>query len=233
MIQATSGNEVLASLRRREAAAPSVSVPFTGRPVGVRWLGRTYSCVPDAVYPWDPDVVRAIWRFDPSARPIWVKDIFQVPLEDSDAHRVIVYGRHGIARKIENLRGLEPLQVEMPSMPVLGLRFDAPNYEPVRWFDRLAPGKYPEAPGAYLPFDFEFAKWLEMTRMPHDEALWVKTFVTDKQVRELERKRQRDDMHNYLMREVRKFTSKILENTSEVEMMERERWRRSLNRSTR
>lgn len=166
---------------------PSLQMPvrdsFHSAP-GWRDLGTYYSCVPDAVYPWDPVVMRRIREFAPDAVPLWIKWVFRSPEDESDPH-VEVYGRHGLGRVLDKGRTETfPFHVTMPTMPSQGLYFKKPNNI---WFIHDgAPNKRPELPGNYLPFDdtildraWESAIGMRMSDEEYTAYL-KKKFVTDK-----------------------------------------------------
>jgi len=126
---------------------------------GYREIGMFYSCVPDPVYPWDPKVVREIWKFAPDAVPMWVQWVFMSPQETGNPE-IVVFGRHALGRSIKNQRAyLEPFRVHMPTMPCQGLKFDRPNDI---WFIHQGlmgqHPKYKDLPGDYLPFDSDLVK---------------------------------------------------------------------------
>jgi len=62
-------------------------------------LGETYSCVESEMYPWDPEIVRAIRSFCPDYVPVWMRTAYLSP----DKREVVVAGRHVIARSVRNL----------------------------------------------------------------------------------------------------------------------------------
>lgn len=119
---------------------------------GFREIGWMCQVIPDAMYPWDPDVVRRIREFVPDVVPLWVQWVFLSP-SDTGAPEPVVFGRHALGRSLKHQRGwLPPFKVAMPSgWP--GLKFERPN---LFWFlhegANLNP-KYRDLPGSYLPFD--------------------------------------------------------------------------------
>ena len=119
---------------------------------GWREIDVAYSCIPDPVYPWDPQVMRAILEFAPDAVPMWVHWVFLSPSETGNPE-VVVFGRHALGRRIRNLTSeLEPFRCAMPTMPSQGLSFERPNRI---WFihEGSPNPKYPDLPGTFLPFD--------------------------------------------------------------------------------
>lgn len=136
------------------AGGPKVTVPrrdsFHTAP-GFRELGWLCQVIPDATYPWDPDVVRRIQEFVPDVVPLWVQWVFLSP-SDTGNPEVVVFGRHALGRSLRNQRGWLPeFKVSMPSTWP-GLKFGRPN---LFWFlhDGVNTSKYRDLPGNYLPFD--------------------------------------------------------------------------------
>lgn len=120
---------------------------------GYREIGMFYTCVPDVQYPWDPTIMKEIWRFAPDAIPMWVQWVFLGPKERGE--HIEVFGRHALGRKIWHPNyDLTPFHCEMPSFPCQGLSFEKPNYI---WFvhegAKLNDGKYKDLPGNFLGFD--------------------------------------------------------------------------------
>lgn len=89
-------------------------------------LGMEFTCIPDSVNPWTPEVLKAIWVFDPTVVPLWIRWKFRrYDTENSD---VVVFGRHGIGRHVDNPHHpLIPFNCEMPNMPCQGVTFKRPN----------------------------------------------------------------------------------------------------------
>lgn len=135
---------------------PSLRVKFADSPYtapGWRELGVEYSCIPDAAYPWDPQVMREVWKYAPDAVPLWVRWAFLSPQETGNP-KVTVFGRHGLGRHIDDLHSdLDGFRCEMPDMPCQGVRFKKPNRI---WFihqGKMTRDRNAALPGEYLPFD--------------------------------------------------------------------------------
>lgn len=137
---------------------------------GWRELGVEYSCIPDAQYPWDPDVMREIRKIVPDAIPMWVRWAFLSPREKGDLY-VKVFGRHAIGRCIRNLGASQsPFRCEMPTMPCQGLWFRRPNRI---WFIHQGPmsyGRDASLPGEYQPFDGFLLKKIEDTAVDFNQT---------------------------------------------------------------
>ncbi|NIN66111.1 MAG: hypothetical protein GTO63_15735 [Anaerolineae bacterium] len=120
---------------------------------GYRYIGMFYTCVPDALYPWDPKLVKLIQEFAPDTVPMWVHWVFRTP-RDIENEQDVVFGRHALGRVIKPARtDLVPFHCEMPTMPCQGLTFERPN---AIWFIHQGDSprdEYLDLPGAYLPFD--------------------------------------------------------------------------------
>src|SRR5262245_11111658 len=108
----------------------SLVLPIRDSPAtapGWREVAVEYTCVPDACYPWDPEVLKAIQTFCPDVAPLWVRWVFLSPRSDA-GEQLVIFGRHGIGRRVSNPRAaLYPLHCPMPELPCKGLRFSQPN----------------------------------------------------------------------------------------------------------
>lgn len=214
-----------------QLAVPSV-LPSSRVPVrdsfytapGYREIGMFYSCVPDPAYPWDPGVVREIWKWAPDAVPMWVHWVFLSPQETGNP-KIEIFGRHAIGRVIKNQRGyLEPFRVHMPSMPCQGLSFERPNDI---WFIHQGPmgmhPKYKDLPGDYLPFDYDLARKVEsysegfkMTEAEYRAHL-EKQMIVDPIKREMLRVGQIRDQKAYKNRDLHRYVDKLYDQVSDVE----------------
>ncbi len=141
---------------------------------GFRQVAMEYTCVPDAVYPWDARLMKKIWEFAPDAVPMWVNWVFRTPQDEEDPHDV-VFGRHALGRVIRPARSdLIPFQCAMPDMPCQGIRFKRPN---AIWFihqDEAPKEKNVDLPGDYLPFDMGLVmkawdSWAEASNQTEEE----------------------------------------------------------------
>lgn len=132
--------------------APTVSLPIrdsidTAR--GYRMIDELWTCIPDAVYPWDADNLQMIREFAPDTIPLWRLSVFFAP----NTRKVVVFGRHALGRHISRPGyDLSPFECSMPTMPCLGISFPRPNKI---WFvhEGNRNRDYPDIPGTYLPFD--------------------------------------------------------------------------------
>jgi hypothetical protein len=159
--------------RRRNAQAlnrrmPTYSMPLRDtatRAPGWLFVGEHYSCIPDAQYPWDPAVVKAIQEFCPDAVPILIKSLWQRSWSETSPLDHMQLVRHGIARCVRDpLMATHQFYCEMPA------NHDGrvPNYIEVNWYDRANRPWGHDLPGEYLPFDWELYYAL---RMGYEDSL--------------------------------------------------------------
>lgn len=194
---------------------PTLNVPVADsfwNATGYREIDVEYTCVPDPAYPWDPAIMKQIWEFAPEAVPLWVRWVF---MNDND--HVVVFGRHGLGRKIRGLRS-DPheFQCAMPQMPSHGLRFERPNliwfiHEGVKSRDANA-----SMPGEYLPFDRtllwkarESSLGFSMTEKEYKEHLWKEMWLNPKAQHDAAKKDHADDMEAR-RREIAPYVAKQL-----------------------
>jgi hypothetical protein len=160
-----------AAFRQAQRRMPAVSVPVADSEwtaPGYVHVGHFYSCVPDACYPWDPTVLRAIREhIDPYAMPIVIRSVWRYSnyheLGRIDGAMTLV--RHGLARAVPDLGRTERQNFfcEMPSTPVTGLKIPGlpwsacrPNQIWDNWYDKTDRPWGMDLPGAYLPFDWDY-----------------------------------------------------------------------------
>lgn len=144
---------------------PTYSMPLRDsvtRAPGWLFAGEQYTCVPDAQYPWDPAVVKAIREFCPDAQPILIKSLWQRSWSESSPLDTMMLVRHGIARSVRDpIQRPHYFQCEMPSVKT-GVSLTRPNYIEVNWYDRENRPWGHDLPGSYLPFDWELYHCLRM-----------------------------------------------------------------------
>lgn len=180
---------------------------------GWKEIGMELSCVPNAVYPWDKEVVAAIRRIAPDIVPVWVRWIFK----DPDG-KVVVFGRHALARvnKDKKNEGVA-WPVEMPSMPCNGMWFEAPNDELIIWQSETN-SVAEDVPGDYKPFNWELYKFVADNYKHHDVKELKKRFIDDvKAARQSEREKLAAEQ-DYIKRDLDKFVDKMLDKVSESEV---------------
>lgn len=115
-----------------------------------RVVGSETKAIADAVYPWDPAVVKAIHEFDPNVEPLFCKAVYR-----SSTGGIRVFGWHAIGSLHRDPRYRVPswaYRVMRPASGRIGL--------PATQFDlhlkdrRLPKGNGLPGGGAYLPFDW-------------------------------------------------------------------------------
>lgn len=218
-------------------ALPSFSVPIGDSDYtapGWLFLGEFYSCVPDAEYPWDPAVVRALREFCPDAIPIIIRSVWQWSNYGELGHLAepIILKRHGLARSIRDpILPIHNFHCEMPCTPYPGLLIPGrdladcrPNYIEVNWYDKeIRPHGF-DLPGAYLPFDWEFFHSLRRCDEEFSYALrhskraigpdgdpvatgLAQSLISPYKARLEERKKARAAEHGYIMRDIERYHS--------------------------
>ncbi len=191
---------------------------------GYRTIKTEYTCIPDVAHPWDPDIVRAIWRFAPEFVPIWERRVL-LPQGVASEKEAIILGRHGLGRVVRNQRGWLPdLKVTMPSFPCQGITFGRPNDLAFLHEDELEEGQSRDLPGPYLPFDnsivwkaAEYALGFSMTEKEYREFLNESIVEEDFRQFLVARERARDDDMDARDREFQPYAQKQVDNISDVE----------------
>lgn len=183
---------------------------------GWRDLGMEISCIPDAVYPWDREVLRAVREFDPGVVPIWVRWIFLSP-QDTGEPEVVVFGRHGIARRLPR----DPKSPEPVPLQIMGFESGRPQPHPhlieFIWMgarDKRAS----DLPGAYKPFDWEMYHWMRNNYQTKSVKELVREAVfnpEDRRKAEFKKKQAEDD---YRRADLERFVNNKLSQVSEVEL---------------
>jgi hypothetical protein len=203
---------------------------------GYRTIKTEYTCIPDVAHPWDPGVMRAIWRFAPNFVPMWERRVLLPTGATSDTDAIIT-GRHALGRVIRNQRGWLPeLRVTMPTMPCQGLMFDQPNDLAFVHEDELEEGQSRDMPGPYLPFDNT------ILRKAADLAIGYS--MSEKEYREfLDQAIVQDDFEAYLGRiqdmendleaRDREFQPWAQKQTERISDVERQEFARSVGRRER
>jgi hypothetical protein len=206
---------------------PSIAVPIHDSPEnasGYCDLGMEFTCVPHPKYPWSPEILKAIWEFDPGIVPIWINWSFQVPYDDATPSRVVTFGRHAVGRYRPVLTNNVPQipRCEMPTMPCQGVRFAKPNIL-IRMFEGAPMENMPaDLPGEFVPWDWSIKKRLRQ--------LFIRDAVSSRElakqtvggIMDARRKRRaaRQAEHEDRMRDIHKFVDKKLESLSDLEIEE-------------
>ena len=141
---------------------------------GYRQVAMEYTCIPDAVYPWDARLMKKIWEFAPDTVPLWINWVFRTPRNET-GEKDVVFGRHGLGRAIRPHRSdLIPFRCAMPTMPCNGITFEQPN---AIWFIHQGDSpseKNVDLPGDYLPFNMDMVmkawdSWANASHQTEDE----------------------------------------------------------------
>lgn len=186
------------------------------RPRGWIFRGVVVSCIPDAIYPWDPAVVRELRRVDSGIVPCSVKLYYQPPYSYADRSEVM-FMRHGLALYRPHLIHSHPqFDIDMPTFAGLGVRFPRPNL----WLTTIMetptiPGT--ELPGRYVPMGWPTVSWIQdgVARGKEWERAIKRAFadgLADKQRAE----KKADDDWNYRVNEFERYADKQRENISET-----------------
>lgn len=122
-----------------------------GQHKGYAAVATEISCIPDAVYPFDPDVLRAIHVFDPRVIPLWVRRVYR----HSTTGGILVLGRHAIASHVWNPHASIDRNVYRALMPT----YRASERPTQVDFHHLGPRAGQGLCGPYLPFD-GYVSWI-------------------------------------------------------------------------
>lgn len=199
--------------------AGSVSVPLRSRAPGYRFLGIEVSCIPDSVYPWNPTVVKMIQGVAPDIVPIWTKWVFDEPVEFENPQRV-VYGRHGLARVINNLHSERHIYYcPMPSYNYGGVKLQKPAK--IELIPQGSPDqKYKDLPGAYVPFDDWFYRIVKDNYGEKTPEQLKEFYVRAPKEAHARAAAIQDAEAERKNADIQKYVNKRLESVSEVEMKE-------------
>lgn len=232
----------------RQVNSHTISVPVgSGDYDAPGWLhlGNYFSCVPDAQYPWDPAVLRAIRVFCPDAVPILVRSVFQWSNYNELGHlgEPMILVRHGMARAVRDIGIVEhPFHCEMPIHAPPGFRIPGRTLAACRpnqiwdvWHDKQIRPWSQDMPGLYLPFDWDYYYALrrgedlrikmlrESVRREDEKGQMVARGAADvtsdaDQKLHADRRHSRADDRSYAFRDIARYHSA---EESEVELKER------------
>jgi len=214
-------------LQSMQDAAPTLSVPIhdtAESAPGWRFILERYSCVPDAYYPWDPDVMRAIVGLCPDAVPITIRSVWRSSRLDGTPYDMVIV-RHGIARSIRDpIAPVHHFYCEMPSTPVSGrVRLSKPNYIELNWYDKQVRPWGFDLPGEYLPFDWELYYALARGRTGGrnlSASELRERLMSPYEAREKLRKEHAQKEAEDRNTDIQEYTSRRLERASDVEKKE-------------
>lgn len=207
-----------ARLKRLQDSAPALhgqfGTDFHTAP-GWREIGMFYSLIPDAIYPPDWKLVKAVQKLDPSLTWIWVKWVFLSP-QETGAPRLVTFGRHGIARYVADPHGeLYPMEVEGASW----FKGPKPNIFEVLFQGERRKGKGSDLPGEYQPFNDQAFAWVkDHYGAPDPETMREGIRAKRAYWEKMENKKAEE--FEYMMKDIDKYTQKQLDKISDVEMRE-------------
>src|SRR5687767_15481772 len=107
----------------RQAVSVPVGDSDATAPGYLLW-DRSYTCVPDAQYPWDRDVIRALRVKEPDVMPALCRTVLRYSnyYDQGRLGEPVVIVRHVLARAIRDPQcAVHNYPVEMPSTPLPGL----------------------------------------------------------------------------------------------------------------
>jgi hypothetical protein len=203
-----------------KAKAATLTLPWrdgaTQAP-GYREVGMFFSCIPDVEHPWNPEVVKAIWEFDPHFVPCYLKWVFLAPEDQSTHGSEVVFGRHVLARHVESpVNQLEDFECSMPPMPCQGITFKRPT---VLVNILMKPNLDSDLPGEYIEFDMSVVSWMRSkfieNTTPAEEA---RNYVASAKIANERRKEalKMDMAARY--GDVNKYITKRMQDVSDVEV---------------
>jgi hypothetical protein len=150
------------------APGTEVGFPVRSRPPG--WLVEAveFQSFPDAVYPWDPTIVKYCQKIDPRLRPLWVKLVFKRPVDDSRGWEWKVFGRHALGLKVDN-----PSTRDREKIPLLrGFRDGSPPNIVLEILEDNRPWMHEEEqgdlPGKYIKFDWFVLQGVRKLFVPYN-----------------------------------------------------------------
>lgn len=201
---------------RAEAQAETINFPERQG-----WVekGLYFTCKPNVEHPWRPEIIKAIWEFDPNVIPCWVNWVFDAPKEQSDGRQEVVFGRHVIARYVDDPQeDIDEFPCDMPTMPCQGITFKKPNRLVTVLMKK---NEQNDLPGEYIDLDWTIVEWLRASFVREQSTKELAKAYVDAARREYnKRKAQLVDEWEYRGRDLKRFVDKKLANVSEVEIKE-------------
>lgn len=206
-------------LKAMEASMPTMhgqfATDFNSAP-GWREVGMEFTCIPDALHPWDAKIVSAIRRIDPSFVPVTIRWVFLSP-HDTGNPQEEVFVRYGLARKVDDpYQVLPPMNVLMPTDNSL----PRPNKLVVIFQGPRKKEKYCDLPGDFVPFDGNILNWFYDNygiQSPEE----VMAIIEQRRKAHEQKKRSVQSEMEYIQRDIEKYAQKMLDRVSEVEIKER------------
>jgi hypothetical protein len=194
-------------------SAPTLQ--WDDRERGWRHITTLYSCVPDSIYPYDPEVLRAMQEIVPGVAPLWIRTVMLTPPEANGYREIKVFGRHGLGVLDPNCP--EDVRINVDVMPYRfphGVRFPRPNR--VKWIFQYKP-VYDDLPGRYFPFDWGAYAWVDEQFGGTDDPDADFARVMGKQARLERAAAARRAEQDYIWRDLNRFIERKREQVSELE----------------
>ena len=181
---------------------------------GWREIGMQFSCIPDAVEGWDSTVVKNIRKIDPSFVPVKINWIFMSPTDTGEPEEK-VFVRYGLARKVDDPHGeLTPLNVLMPST-LNG--WPTPNKLEVIFQGPRKKERYCDLPGEFVPLGGAVYQWFIDHYGQQDPEEVMAVIQAQREAHERKKKQLQDEI-DYMQKDLDKYTQKMLDRTSEIEL---------------
>lgn len=192
-------------------------VPVNNIAPGWHQLDMEFTCA-EGEYPRDPAVTKAIKEFLPDAIPLWVRWAFWNPRSGDPSVRV--FGRHALGRYDPNVTSRSERTGYEQIKTGYFHRGPVPNViEEV--FMGAPPEDASDLPGAFIPWDWALVNYLKV-KVGYANSM-TKSDWKDELIYKLKREREAQALRNsteyeYIMRDIGKFTDRMMEETSEREM---------------
>ncbi len=195
--------------REEDSYTNALSVPIRDSPENVRgWrlVGIYLSCVPDAAYPPDWNIIRAAQEMDPDLRYLCARWVFKPEAKYSHGSQPQVFVRHALGRYVRHPQSEKQLFFVDR---VADDHYPAPNQ-----LDRILPDFDDEIvpPYAALCWDVYWQPWVQLTKKQFKQR-----FI-DAPVERVRREKMALAIEMAgRQREAQKFWDRCLENISDVE----------------
>jgi hypothetical protein len=177
--------------------APTGWHPVPGYPL--------WQVVPDVTYPWNPEVVKAMRRIDPSIVPLWVTWAYKPPKDDANKD-IFVTGRHAVGWHLPQYDS-QDFHVLMPTGPIDGLTFKRPNR---LWKIYHVASETEERIGGFVPWSW----WMYYNLREEFREMGaptIKEYIADKKAVMAVRKAAREAEHDYINAQMAPFINERLD----------------------
>lgn len=199
-------------LRRMQDSAPTLE--WDDKERGWSSIATLYSCIPDSIYPYDPQVLRAMQEIIPGVAPLWIRTVMLTPPEANGYREIEIFGRHGLGAYDPSCPEEARISASMPYRFPEGVSFPRPNR--VLWILQYKP-EYDDLPGKYFPFD-----WGAYAFVDEQFSGAVDTDADFDRVLGKRRRQERALAHAqseqaYIWRDLNRFIEKQREKVSDIE----------------